>query len=308
MIRVIIALMLISGCKSFIKSYERLFTGYKGVNYRRMCMDAFEDRGKELRKHYLPSSVAPTVEDRRCIEERHLDHRVTGMYAVDSSRCKHGVPRAFMQFPVAGRISSGMIRLTCPYLVKAIDEWEADGAIESFNSLLEGRGDLRDNFDATNKAHAQLRSASVTPLEREVIDRKLGKEGAAHLMGSGIIGISLGRNRDVKCLHAHTADFLLRGDNDIGRLALQGLESERGVDPNGCDSCFQQCNLQTRREDADWWYVPAKNKQRLRQKKNRRREFKAFIRGKRQREKDERREENREDWGATHVLPSPSQL
>jgi len=242
---------------------------------------AFGDRGDVLIESFLDNSVAPTPDDQRCIEERHLEHKVTGMYAVEGSRCRHGVPRAFMQFPVAGKISSGMVRLTCPHLVKAIDEWEADGAIDDFNARLEEDGAMRDNFAATNAAHKELRNhpSAISAAERGVIMAKLGDEVGSNLINSGIIGISPGRVRDVKCLHAHTADELLRGKNDIGRMALEGLR-ERGVDPTGCDACQQQCNLQLDKGDAGWWYMPAKNKQRLRAKKERRKVFKASLRDK----------------------------
>ena len=31
------------------------------------------------------------------------------------------------------------------------------------------------------------------------------------MMDSGIIGVTIGKLDDAKCLHAHTADYLLRG-------------------------------------------------------------------------------------------------
>jgi len=233
---------------------------------------------------FLKTSTAPTEEQQKIIEERHLNHSVTGIYAVESSLCKHGKPRAFIQYPVGGRISSGMIRLTCPHLVKAIDEWEADGAIDKFNKLLEkdtvldtGKT-LRENFNEINMIHQNLRQLATTCEERELMDNKLGKVGAENLMNSGIIGISQGKLDDVKCLHAHTADELLRGENEIGKLVLKGLQEERNIDPKGCDECQQQCDLQIDKNNSEWWYTPAKNKQRLRQKKERRKTFKTFLR------------------------------
>ena len=42
------------------------------------------------------------------------------------------------------------------------------------------------------------------------------------------------RTRDVKCLHAHVADELVRDDNEIGKLVLDELKSA-GQDTRGCD-------------------------------------------------------------------------
>ena len=144
-----------------------------------------------------------------------------------------------MQYPVGGGVSSGMIRLSCPHLVKAVDEYERQGALEEFDAILadEVVGEkLRRNFLETNLAWREIRGKAVTEEERELMKKKLGEEGADHLMRSGIIGCTPGKNQ-VKCLHAHIADNLVRGTNEIGQLALTKLE-ERGVDVKGCAGKF----------------------------------------------------------------------
>lgn len=46
------------------------------------------------------------------------------------------------------------------------------------------------------------------------------------------------RTRDVKCLHAHVADELIRDDNAVGQLVLADIEAA-GHDPKGCSGeCF----------------------------------------------------------------------
>jgi Protein of unknown function (DUF501) len=65
------------------------------------------------------------------------------------------------------------------------------------------------------------------------MDRKLGVDGAVNLMESGIIGCTPGKLQ-VKCLHAHVADQLLRGTNEIGALTMKRLEAD-GIDTKGCD-------------------------------------------------------------------------
>ena len=92
-------------------------------------------------------SVEPPEErDRAIVEGRQLGHAVS-MVAV-GRRCRHGVPQAFVwnpsrrhthrksgdKFPLEG----GLFRLSCPLLVKAIDEWEAEGAVNEINSLAAG--------------------------------------------------------------------------------------------------------------------------------------------------------------------------
>lgn len=91
----------------------------------------------------------------------------------------------------------------------------------------------------------------------------------------------------MKCLHAHTADELLRGRNRIGKAVLDKLQS-RGVDPSGCQGdfiilltlippspldCWQQCDLSVSPAEAKWWYTSEKSRSKLIQRKlNRKRQ------------------------------------
>jgi hypothetical protein len=98
----------------------------------------------------------------------------------------------------------------------------------------------------------------------------------------------------VKCLHAHTADQLLRNKNRIGQAVLKKLE-DKGVDPSGCagersspfpflishrplslslslslcenSDCWQQCDLSMKATEAQWWYVSQKSRSKLIQRK-----------------------------------------
>jgi len=45
---------------------------------------------------YLHKSAIPSELDLKSIQERQLGHTVTNIFAVESERCMHGYPRAFM--------------------------------------------------------------------------------------------------------------------------------------------------------------------------------------------------------------------
>lgn len=230
------------------------------------------------------------MHDRRVIEERQLGRVVPGLFSVSEARCKHGYPQAYVTYPVnnAGGISSGMIRLSCPHLVKEIDLIESKGAIEQMDLNLANSADggpqLQANFAATNKAWRLIRNSAVTQEDREFMGKALGTEGAANLMESGIIGCM--NTEQTKCLHAHTADQLLRGTNTIGAYALSTLESQ-GVDPAGCADCWQQCDVAHVPSESSWWYVPTKNKHRLSTAKATRRMNKARRHANLSREEEE---------------------
>lgn len=107
---------------------------------------------------------------------------------------------------VVSGVSSGMIRLVCPHLVKAVDELEKQdiGGINYFDKKLEDEQEglkLRENFAETNLAWLQIRSKAVTPEDTEIMKQTLGENGADNALNSGIIGCTIGKIQ-VKCLHA----------------------------------------------------------------------------------------------------------
>jgi len=195
--------------------------------------------------------------------------------------CRHGYLQAFAWNPVQlegpdnklTRIHSSLFRLSCPLLVKAIDEWEAQGAVKSINE--EARGDESGKLAADlNTAHLQHIVA-----RKEVIGDNLEVAMAnasatqaqvmENIMASGIAGQTLEKT-DIKCLHAQVADTLCRSrSNKIGELILERLAA-RGVDVDGNDGCCEQCNPAVAAEQAKFWYVPKKNKSKLRVKRARR--------------------------------------
>ena len=234
---------------------------------------------RDLCSTYFPHGRPATDTDRVVVEERQLGRRtVPGLFAVGSF-CRHGFPQVYVGLPIndRGGISSGMIRLSCPHLVKEIDRIEAEGAIARVDARLATSADLQANFAATNAAWRTIRHASVTPADRAAMEAALGAEGTRVLMDSGIIGCM--NTAQAKCLHAHTADHLIRGGNALGEAALDTLRTQ-GVDPSGCDTCWQQCDRTFTPTEDSWWYVPQKNKQRLATAKTARKLHKAVRDGK----------------------------
>jgi hypothetical protein len=191
--------------------------------------------------------------------------------------------------------------------VKAIDEYEYNlNGINKINEVLAKSNvssneytredvfsqQLRENFSRTNQVWKSIRNLLLSDKDRATIAAKFGEEKAKAMINSGIIGITAEKVDDAKCLHAHVADHLLRGDNLIGELVLKELKSEMGVEAKGCKGdlfkilylffesmnylsslkdCWQQCDHRFERKHDSWWYVSRKNKQKLRtQKINRR--------------------------------------
>eukprot|EP00591_Stephanopyxis_turris_P001573 CAMPEP_0195512702 /NCGR_PEP_ID=MMETSP0794_2-20130614/4572_1 /TAXON_ID=515487 /ORGANISM="Stephanopyxis turris, Strain CCMP 815" /LENGTH=286 /DNA_ID=CAMNT_0040640549 /DNA_START=135 /DNA_END=995 /DNA_ORIENTATION=- len=213
----------------------------------------------------------PTPADVACIEDRQLQHGVQA-FAV-GCRCTHGFPQAFGFHPIERKVSSGLFRLSCPLLVKAIDEWERQGGVREMSDLVRASPDLREDFEKTLQRTAAVRRSVVDsfPGGLEKVQSKLGDNSERYL-SSGIAGISQGQVDDVKCLHAHAADHLSRSDggNDIGKEVLRRLREDRGVSVYGDRDCWKQCDPNHVPESSDWNYVPKKNRHKLRSTRRRR--------------------------------------
>lgn len=237
-----------------------------------------------LINQHFPRSQPPSKEDINVIQNRQLAHPVYNVLAVEGEkeqggRCKYGFSRAFVMYPCGGdKVSSGMIRLACPHLVKFVDTLECDGGIQEVNDLLATDEELRKNYKLTNDAWRNIKADAISKEEEELVETSLGKQGRHFLMTSGLIGTT--SEADAKCLHAHIADNLLRGNNKIGEWALKKLSDKYGVDVRGCDDCHQQCDLAFQPTNETWWYTPKKNKQKLRTKRLRRIQHREFVKSK----------------------------
>jgi hypothetical protein len=67
-----------------------------------------------------------TAKDLACIEGRQLLHPIT-CAGGPRQLCSHSFPQAFVFHPSKTTFNSGIFRLCCPLLVKAVDEYEAQG-------------------------------------------------------------------------------------------------------------------------------------------------------------------------------------
>ena len=89
-------------------------------------------------------------------------------------------------------VSSGMVRLSCPHLVKAIDELEASGGLEEMNTLLANEREdgkyLRSSFFKVNAVWGAVRRVIMDEEDIQVAQNHLGTTGASKLINSGIIG------------------------------------------------------------------------------------------------------------------------
>ena len=163
-----------------------------------------------------------------------------------------------------------MIRLSCPHLTKAIDRFEyKENGIVRINAGLNETDNqdnfqplapphhppaqpvveenlvptavaMRDHFRSINAHWKELKGELVSPEQYDILQARLGAIGAEHFLNSGLGGISPKKVGDVKCLHTHVADTILRGKsaNRFGRWALKKIEEEQGVDPSGCDCTY----------------------------------------------------------------------
>ena len=106
--------------------------------------------------------------------------------------------------------------------------------------LTESAKIMREHFKEINEHHKELRNDLVTDHQRAVLYQRFSEEAGNHFLNSGIGGISSNKLADVKCLHLHVGDTLLRGEdaNQFGSWALRKLKEQYDIDADGCAGKF----------------------------------------------------------------------
>lgn len=190
----------------------------------------------------LPSHWEPVTEADEHMVAAQLGRRPRGLLAV-VSRDEAGSPEAVLTAPLFIRKRGGsgvkvevfptQFWLTSPVLYAAISSLEAEGWIERLEARLERDGAFHEAMVRAHRGAAQLRRRLVSEkwlrwLEEGGYEGQLGvllETGVAGIRG-GPEGTSFG----VKCLHAHYADWLGRGDNPVGRWVAERLASTPPAD------------------------------------------------------------------------------
>lgn len=214
----------------------KLLFKYPSIRCHARWLETAAELPVEVKNLLLASSVA-TEDDLICIEQRQLNLPVPDVVAVDNDKCRYGYPQAFAQHPFTHKgVRTGNLRLTCPHLVKKIDEMEKDGAIALVNDSVAVDDNLKDSFNSINDAWEQFRKVLLSKEDIRRMEWIKGEKTTAHMLESGIIGVTKGKVDDVKCLHAHVADALLRGreHNPFGRDVLERIDAEEGQGSSGC--------------------------------------------------------------------------
>lgn len=165
-------------------------------------------------------------------------------------RCRYGYPQVLLFAPLLvgeGRISpnSTLCWLSCPLLVREVDRIEKEGEIERFEHLVSVDQTLRGAIEQAHRVTARIRSEL---LPEEWRARLAAERPRDHwiITETGIAGIT--RPDHIKCLHAHLADFLARGDNPVGEEVARRFESEK-IPVEGTDTCWRHCTPEGASED-----------------------------------------------------------
>lgn len=167
-------------------------------------------------------------------------------------QCRHNFAQVFALDPLPNekRMNSGLLKLTCPLLVRAVDDLEDEGFIAQFNTKLvesDETGDatkLQQAMRAAHQVHASVRMELLNTEEhRQALQSRLGDRAAECFLSAGVAGASSDAVSDVKCLHAWLGDYLFRGADSSPLGAMVGkVLADRGIDVRGSPDCRQYCD------------------------------------------------------------------
>lgn len=135
----------------------------------------------------------PTSKEIECINQRQF--KLYRPLAITKGLCKYNYPQVTIQYPVdikSNKLASGMIRLTCPHLVKEIDQYEKEGGVAKFNEEIVINDKAKEDFENAHKEWKEIRDLSMTKEEVNFVKDKC-RDRADDFLTSGFLGITMGR-------------------------------------------------------------------------------------------------------------------
>ncbi len=161
-------------------------------------------------------------DEMRAIITQQLGREPRGLLGV-SRFCVHGFPQVIVSRPVFAHTSEievfpTLYWLTCPYLCKEVAVLETDGLIAEFEKRIETDPDFAAAVEKNHGDYAKRRLDLIPEGVQERIKTDYPKRYKV-LAETGVGGT---RNpTGVKCLHTHLADYLVHGENIIGRVTAE---------------------------------------------------------------------------------------
>jgi uncharacterized protein len=133
--------------------------------------------------------------------------------------CPAGFPLAIENAPLtkSGAPFPTLYWLSCPALCRAVSKLEADGGVGRLTDYVAENDRVRERLERSDRLYRRRRAAA----------------SHGEIFPGGDVGIAGGRDiTQLKCLHAHVADYLAAGVNPVGELVL-----ETAPVPTGCTVC-----------------------------------------------------------------------
>jgi hypothetical protein len=137
----------------------------------------------------------PTTQQLKCLNER--QQQATTPLLVSTGICRYGHPQVIVFPPVDlenKRTFSGMIRLTCPHLIKEIDLLEKESGVQKFNSEIAPTDEARSDFLEAHQVWNQAKKMTMNSKQVEYVKERFGEDTEAeNFFSSGFIGIQMDR-------------------------------------------------------------------------------------------------------------------
>ncbi len=161
----------------------------------RRSLIQFKDKDITKIFEILPTLTPLNDSDRRtiCLKQFQFDSkRIIGSC---STTCRKGYPQVIVMYPVnltSSTISSGILRLTCPHLVREIDQLEREGSVKKYNENLTNKPEIIEDFLQSHETWRTIRKLAMNEEEVSFVQTKL-QDRANDVFESGLIGIPKGR-------------------------------------------------------------------------------------------------------------------
>jgi len=111
--------------------------------------------------------------------------------------------------------------LSCPYLVKEVGKLEDKGIIRELTKRLHNDSEFKRKMQEAHENYRKQRLDYLNEDSSENINN-VSADIVKVLKSSGVGGIR--DKQGIKCLHTHLADYLVNGQNPVGKFVWEKLD------------------------------------------------------------------------------------
>ncbi|MFW6308574.1 MAG: DUF501 domain-containing protein [bacterium] len=179
--------------------------------------------------------MAKITKKDKMIIKKQLDKEPENLRAV-ALRCPQGNPVVLKTSPFSEKngVFPTIYWLSCPFYGQHVSRLEDQGLVKNLTKKLQQDPEFALRLKEAHNRYARERF-NLLNQEQIAKIKKISLDILVVLKNSGVGGIR--DKKGIKCLHTHLADFLVNGQNPVGKKVIKKMPDLEDCPFQDCDIC-----------------------------------------------------------------------